>query len=162
MASKKFSSSSKTVNISTWIFGKWVLTVRTPSIPEILGRPMSIRMMSGRAAPIWLTTLRRLFNDATQRIPSIPLNRLSRLERRVLLSSTIAILIMRFALSLVKYGNKFGQFQSDVYRIFWGAAGRPRHLGAQMDRERAGAGTHWGRWADGAWNGRPLDGAGAA
>src|SRR6185437_7921330 len=82
----------------------------------MFGRPMSMRMISGRAAPIWLMTLSRLFREATHRIPSVLLKRLSRLDRRALLSSTMAILIM---------GSKMGKILEDYNRIFIGYFGRP-------------------------------------
>ncbi|HEY4209010.1 MAG TPA: hypothetical protein VGM31_19430, partial [Puia sp.] len=47
--------------------------------------------------------------------PSVRLNRLSRLLRRVLLSSTMATLIM-----VSKDGKYFDKVQSDVYMNFFG------------------------------------------
>src|SRR5438128_2348187 len=79
-------------------------------MPEIFGNPMSINTMSGMELPISLTTFKRLLRLATQRIPSVLLNRLSRLLRRVLLSSTMATLIM-----VTKDGKYFDTGQSDIY-----------------------------------------------
>src|SRR6185437_4528263 len=130
-------SSSKTVNMRIWMAGKWVLTVRTPSMPEILGRPISIRMTSGREEPTSLTTLRRLLRDATQRMPSVRLKRLSRLERSVLLSSTIAILIMVWRPKGGAEPN-MRKILEDSNRMFIGFLGMPAGTGGRIADVRAG------------------------
>src|SRR5579863_6405623 len=98
-------------------------------MPEMLGRPMSIRIISGFLEPTSLTTLRRLLREATQRMPSVWLNKLSRLPRKVGLSSTIAILIIT---------SNIRQMREDSNRMFIGYWGRGRPQGSGSGFGRSG------------------------